>query len=617
MRTTKAAALAVLVGLCLLTNIGAAGAQSPPAPWAAQDIGAPALAGDAAFADGTFRIDAAGVDIWDQRDRFHFVYQPIDGDVDIRARVDSITRVDKWSKAGVMIRSSLEDDAAHGYALVSVAMGTAFQRRSVPGSASEHTAGPTLDTPQWVRLARSGTTVTAYTSADGLSWTAIGSDTIALGRTAYVGLAVTSHEPAQRATATISNVTVVPTALPDGQAHVDIGRPWVAGGVTYADGAYTIHAGGTDIWDSADQLHYVYQPVTGNVDVVARVRSITEADRWSKAGVMIRETLDPGSRHAMALTSAGMGHAFQRRTQTDQWSSHTSGGAGTAPVWVRLVRTGSLFEAFRSDDDGTSWTRMGSDVIPMGDTVYVGLAAVSHSPKAATTTVIDGLRITGGKTPADPEDPEAPEEPAANKPPTITITAPANGTIYPAPTGLTVIAAASDADGTVVRVEFYANSTPLGRVTAAPYSITVPSLPHGVYQITAIATDDRGASTVSATVSVTVAEVSPPTPTEPPPDEEPPPSAPAPRGVAFTVSDDHETLVTHYVLEIHAQGSTPGSAAPVATSNLGKPEPSSTGDVFVDRSAFFAALAPGTYIASVKAVGASGSARSESVTFTR
>ena len=87
--------------------------------------------------------------------------------------------------------------------------------------------------------------------------------------------------------------------------------------------------------------------------------------------------------------------------------------------------------------------------------------------------------------------------------------------------------------------------------------------------------------------------------------------------MAFTVSEDHATLVTHYVLEIHAEGTRPGSAAPVATSNLGKPEPSSTGDVFIDLSAFFTALAPGHYIASVRAVGESGSARSESVTFTR
>jgi regulation of enolase protein 1 (concanavalin A-like superfamily) len=615
MRITKAAALAALAGLCLFTNIGAAGAQSPPAPWAAQDIGAPALAGDAAFAGGTFRIDAAGVDIRDQRDRFHFVYQPIDGDVDVRARIDSITRVDKWSTAGVMIRSSLDDDAAHGYALVSVAMGTGFERRTAPGATSEHTAGRRDAAPIWVRLVRSGSTLTAYTSPDGRSWTLVGSDTVALGRIAYVGLAVTSHEPARRATADISNLTILPLALPDGQASIDIGRPKVSGGVTYASGAYSIHAGGIDIWDAADQFHYVYQPVSGDVEIVARVRSMAEAHRWSKTGVMIRETLDAGSRHATALTSARMGHAFRRRTEPDRWSAHTSGGSGTAPVWLRLVRTGSVFEAFRSAD-GRTWTSMGTDVIPMADTVYVGLAAASHSPREAMTAVIDQVTITASG------EPDEPTEPPANQPPVVLLTSPADGTTHVAPADLTLGVSATDADGTITSVEFYAGATLLGRAAAEPYTLAVGAVPEGTYRLTAVATDDDGARTTSAAVTITVASVAgPPAPEppdeEPPPAEEPPPSGTPPRGVAFTVSDDHETLVTHYVLEIHAQGTTPGTAAPVASSNLGKPEPSSTGDVFVDRSAFFAALAPGTYIASVKAVGASGSARSESVTFTR
>jgi regulation of enolase protein 1 (concanavalin A-like superfamily) len=602
MRKTKAAALAALAGVCLFTNVGIAGGQPPPAPWASKDIGAPAVAGDAAFASGIFRIDAAGADIWGRRDQFHFVYQAISGDVDIRAKVDSISRVDKWSKAGVMIRSSLDADAAHGFALVSVGEGTGFQRRSLRGNTSAHTAGPYLTTPHWVRLVRAGTTLTAYTSADGRSWTLVGTDSIALGQTAYVGLAVTSHEATRLTSADLSQVALISPGLPDGQTSADIGRPAVAGGVTHTDGTYTIHAGGDDIWDSADQFHYVYQPVTGDLDVVARVRSISEAHAWSKAGVMIRETLAPGSRHAVALTSAGKGHAFQRRTESNGWSSHTSGGSGKPPVWVRLVRTGNSFEAFRSAD-GTTWTSMGTDVIPMGETVYVGLAATSHNVLQATTAVIDSVRITSASG-------AAPEEPAEAST-AVVITAPADGTSYVAPATLTLTATATSAAGVGV-VEFYAGSTLLGRAYTAPYTVTVPSVREGVYTITAVAIDALGTRVVSPAVRITVA-ASP----IPPPTEAPPPSGTPPRGVAFTVSDDHETLVLRYVLEIHKEGTNPDSATPVATSDLGKPTPSSTGDVFVDRSAFFTALAPGNYIASVKAVGESSSARSASVTFTR
>jgi hypothetical protein len=69
--------------------------------------------------------------------------------------------------------------------LVSAGNGSAFQRRKSAGATSLSNSGSlTAVAPLWVRLARSGSTVTASTSADGTSWTTIGSDTIALGTTA-------------------------------------------------------------------------------------------------------------------------------------------------------------------------------------------------------------------------------------------------------------------------------------------------------------------------------------------------------------------------------------------------------------------------------------------------
>src|SRR5215217_4821877 len=73
-------------------------AQSLPSPWTAADVGAPALSGSAAHAAGTFTVDAAGVDIWGSKDEFHFVYQQIAGDVQVIARVQSVTNQHAWSK---------------------------------------------------------------------------------------------------------------------------------------------------------------------------------------------------------------------------------------------------------------------------------------------------------------------------------------------------------------------------------------------------------------------------------------------------------------------------------------------------------------------------------------
>jgi hypothetical protein len=107
---------------------------------------------------------------------------------------------------------------------------------------------------------------------------------------------------------------------------------------------------------------------------------------------MIRQSLTPGSAHAFMLVSAGKGYAFQRRPADGQLSVNTSGGAGTAPAWVRLVRSGSTFSAYVSAD-GMSWRLVGTDTIPMQQQVYAGLAVTSHSVTAAARAVFDGVTI--------------------------------------------------------------------------------------------------------------------------------------------------------------------------------------------------------------------------------
>jgi hypothetical protein len=135
-----------------------------------------------------------------------------------------------------------------------------------------------------VRLTRSGTTIKAFSSADGTSWTEIGSDTIALEATVYVGIAVTSHNPGVRTTARISQVALAdaglpapdppPPTTPSSESSADIDNPPISGTTTLASGTYTITASGAGVAGTADQFRYVYRPVSGNVDVIARVESI-------------------------------------------------------------------------------------------------------------------------------------------------------------------------------------------------------------------------------------------------------------------------------------------------------------------------------------------------------
>ena len=557
-----------------------------PSPWAARDVGSPAITGSVSFDQGQFTVTAAGSDIWGTSDQFQFVYQQITGDVDVVARVDSVTMAHAWSKAGVMIRSSLAANAAHGFALVSAGKGTALQSRAQDGGLSTNAPGSLAAPPQWIRLIRIGTQLTAYSSTTGSTWTTIGTATIALGSVAYVGLAATSHNAGASTTALLSQVAVVPLALPAPLKSTDIGAPAIKGAVSYRQGVYTVHAGGTDIWSTSDQFHFVYQQVSGDVEVIARLGSIKNADQWSKSGVMIRETLTAGSRHALALSSAGKGYAFQRRVDTGGFSENTAGTAGAPPAWVRLVRLGAQIEAFQSAD-GIRWTSIGSDAIPMTDTVYVGIATTSHNATNATDAVVDNLKVT-------------PLGSAPNQPPLVALTAPGGGTSITAGSNLAVAAAASDGDGTISRVDFFAGTTLIGSDTTQPYGVTWTGVPAGTYSLTAVATDNDGGTATSATVGVTATVTTSP-----------------PTAIAFHASVDHATLVTRYELRIFASGANPSTATPLATSDLGKPTPDASGDITVNRATFFSGLAPASYIAAVTAIGSGGSSTSAGVPFTR
>jgi Putative Ig domain/IPT/TIG domain/F5/8 type C domain/NedA-like, galactose-binding domain len=179
-----------------------------PAPWQTQDVGNPAVAGQASAASGIFTVSGAGADIWDVSDQFRFVYQTFDGDGQIVARVDSLQNVDPWSKAGVMIRGDLTAGAANAMSEASAANGTVFQSRVTAGGLTTSVKTLTGAVPQWVRLVRTGNTLTGYYSADGTAWTLISSSSVTLPTHVYVGLVVLSHNAATAATATFSNVTV-------------------------------------------------------------------------------------------------------------------------------------------------------------------------------------------------------------------------------------------------------------------------------------------------------------------------------------------------------------------------------------------------------------------------
>jgi len=197
-------------------------------------------------------------------------------------------------------------------------------------------------------------------------------------------------------------------ALPQGWQSQDIGT--TGGSAAESDGTWAISADGADIWWRSDQFHYAHVPLSGDGTIVARVvDNGTGSNAWAKGGVMIRETLEQDSKHAiMALTGgSGGGKAFQHRPITDQRSMSAHGGDPVAPpMWVKLTRVGNTFTGYYSTD-GVTWEQQpdisldpdpgpeasNPATIKMAADVYIGLFVTSHASGELRTYTFDNVRV--------------------------------------------------------------------------------------------------------------------------------------------------------------------------------------------------------------------------------
>ena len=174
-------------------------------------------------------------------------------------------------------------------------------------------------------------------------------------------------------------------------------------------GTYTMTATGADIWNDADEFHYAFKMLTGPGSIVARVESVEQTDVWAKAGVMIRETLDAGSKFAAVYITptntdgtATNGCTFQARLDTDA-GAVSDGGVRTteqlaivAPYWVKLERdfAGNFRASYSAN--GSSWQPMmwNPQSISMSSNVYIGLVLTSHDAALTCQAVFSNVTIT-------------------------------------------------------------------------------------------------------------------------------------------------------------------------------------------------------------------------------
>lgn len=180
--------------------------------WLSGDIGNTSPAGSTTISsDGsTFTLLGAGADIWGNADAFHYARLEggMEGDGEIVARVVSIQNTNAWAKAGVMIRETTAAGSKHAMTVLTPSNGVAFQRRTATDGASSNN-NVTATAPRWVKITRTGNTIASFHSADGVTWTQIGSNvTISMNSTIEVGLCVTSHANNNLCQAVFDNISI-------------------------------------------------------------------------------------------------------------------------------------------------------------------------------------------------------------------------------------------------------------------------------------------------------------------------------------------------------------------------------------------------------------------------
>jgi regulation of enolase protein 1 (concanavalin A-like superfamily) len=494
-----------------------------PAGWTSSDIDVPSVPGQITSSGGIFTVQGSGTGVGGINfvhpqddatrdlgytvigaiDQFQLASKPWSKDGELIARVTSLSGP-AGSEAGIMLRSDLTVSALNVFLAVRPGGGLTFMTRSgiysFPDSRFVNTTSTITSSasgyplPLWLRLVRSSGTFTAYESADGTSWTQVGSVAFTMPTNIIAGLAVSSTKDGSYAFGTFDNVVInygqapaipaAPTGLiatipfpssvalnwtynpssningfeiqrsvdnitfttiatignylvyedrglspsttyyyrvraflessesaftntasinlqfaSDLSGTLDIGTVGAAGSASLDGGVYTLNGSGADIWGTADAFYFNYEEWDGDGTFTARLTGLTNTNGWAKAGIMIRENNSAGARYVAIFGSPTGNAAQQFRAQTDGSSNFTISVYEASPMWLRLVRSGNVFQTFQSAD-GITWTAVWTSVtLNLGPLVDIGFAVTSHNDGTIATATFDHVSFASSAPP--------------------------------------------------------------------------------------------------------------------------------------------------------------------------------------------------------------------------
>jgi outer membrane protein assembly factor BamB len=376
-----------------------------PSSWTCTDIGGALPTGTDSYSGGTWTETGGGGDIWGTADSFHFAYQQMPADGTVAAHVTAQQNTSAWAKAGVMVRATTDPGSPYYAVFVTPGNGIAVQWRSAQGGSSSQLPA-TGTVPAYLMVGRytSGSQVyyTAYTSPDGVNWTAIAGSTqvLSLGSGALLaGIAITSHNQGTAETVTLDTVSVSatelppPGACPNGWSCADIGTVAPGpGSQTLSGGTWSVTGFGNDIWGTADSFHFACKTISADGSISAQVTSQGNSSAWAKGGLMMRLTTDPGSPYYAVFATPGNGIAVQWRS-AQGGSAGQATTAGTVPLYLEITRSGTTYSAYTSPD-GVTWTLVPGSTVTLASlsgSLLEGLAVNSHNTGQYSTVTYASL----------------------------------------------------------------------------------------------------------------------------------------------------------------------------------------------------------------------------------
>jgi regulation of enolase protein 1 (concanavalin A-like superfamily) len=366
--------------------------------WTDLDIGTVGATGSMQLTAGVFTVKGAGLGM-NTTDACNYASMPLSGNGtgngSIVARItgqDATAPTTGKGVAGVMFRENTT--ATGGYIYMGRnSWGQVNCQYRRPGQwveAPVPITGPAL--PFWVKLDRTGTTVTASYSTNGTSWTTYFTmSDLNLPIDITTGLLVTSGDNTL-ATATFDNVTTTGTnPLLAGWSSQDLGTVSPAGSsYQMVSNVYTVKGSGVGFSGNSDNGQFLYKSATGDNQIVTRVTSVSGATNTAApAGLMMRDALTTASKNVLISVSADKILRFQSHVNAGDTTSTTVSVTNVAlPYWIKLARVGNVITGYYSAD-GWNWQTAGSATVTLTSNAYVGLIASSKTAGQLNTAVFD------------------------------------------------------------------------------------------------------------------------------------------------------------------------------------------------------------------------------------